>query len=117
VVGGQRGLIQMSEGPPGEANLEMRQVPRYLNEAFDTCDITVICRAIGDVTRLYNIADLARKAGLERPSLYRAFSGDGLPNFSTVLAVLEAMNLQMKVIRRKTSRRGRAGSAKSLRQA
>jgi DNA-binding phage protein len=59
--------------------------------------------------RLFNVADLARKAGLQRPSLYRSFGGDlPSPNLSTVLAVLDAMNLQLKVVQRKASRTARS---------
>jgi probable addiction module antidote protein len=92
----------MSERP-----LDQAGVTQYLNEAFDTSDMAVICSAIGDVMRLFNVADIARKAGRERPSLYRAFSGNQSPNFSTVLAVLDAMNLQIKVVPQKAKTRKR----------
>jgi DNA-binding phage protein len=37
---------------------------------------------------------------LQRQSIYRAFilGGDQLPNFSTVLSVLTAMGMQLKVV-------------------
>jgi|SRR4051794_27945330 hypothetical protein len=55
--------------------------------------------------RLFNVVDLARKAVVERPSLYRAFGHDHpSPKFSTVLAVLDGMNLQIKVVARKAPR-------------
>jgi probable addiction module antidote protein len=69
-----------------------------INEAFKTSDVAEICHAIGAVTRLYNISDLAQKSGLARPSLHRAFSGDPMkPNFTTVLKVLDAMGFQIHV--------------------
>jgi probable addiction module antidote protein len=47
----------------------------YLNHAFETSDIAEICKAIGVVTHRHNILDIAKKAGIERSSLYRAFAG------------------------------------------
>jgi probable addiction module antidote protein len=83
--------------------LGLTEATRHLNEAFDTSDIAAICIAIGEVAGLFNITDLARKAAVERSSLYRVFGGGQSPNLSTVLALLDAMNLQMKVVRRKKS--------------
>src|ERR1700687_6058167 len=75
----------------------------YLNGAFETSDIAEICKAIGVVAQRHNISDIAKKAGIERSSLYRAFAGSPKhPNFKTVLSVLEAMGFQLHV----TARRG-----------
>ena len=78
-------------------NSSRAQIAAYINDALVESDITGICQAIGDATRLYDISDIAQKSGIERPSVYRAFSGEGYPNFTTVLSVLGAMGLQMKV--------------------
>jgi probable addiction module antidote protein len=52
--------------------------------------------AIGAAIRLYNISDIAKVSGLERPTIYRAFEGDAKhPNFRTVLSVLDAMGFQL----------------------
>ena len=82
-----------------------------INEAFKKSDIAEICHAIGAATRLYNISDLAQKSGLARPSLHRAFAGDRKkPNFTTVLNVLDAMGLRLRV----TVRRGAHARAACL---
>ena len=76
-----------------------------INEAFKKSDIAEICHAIGAATRLYNISELAQKAGLARPSLHRAFAGDPLkPNFTTVFNVLDAMGFELHVTVRPASR-------------
>ena len=81
-----------------------------INRALAKSDIAEICQAIGAATRLYNISDLALKSGLARPSLHRAFAGDPKkPNFTTVLSVLDAMGLRLRV----TVRRG--GPARAAR--
>src|SRR5216684_1624688 len=62
-----------------------------------------INHALGAATHLHNMSDIAKKSGIERPSLYRAFSGGPTgPNFKTVLSVLDAMGFRLKV----TVRRG-----------
>ena len=69
-----------------------------LNQAFETADVQRICAAIRHAVHSYNIADIARNAGLSRPSIYRAFSGgQAAPNVTTMLGVLHAMGLQLKV--------------------
>ena len=82
-----------------------------INQAFNKSDVAEICHAIGAASRLFNISDLARKSGLARPSIHRAFAGDPLkPNFTTVLNVLDAMGFQLHV----TVRREAAARLKSV---
>jgi probable addiction module antidote protein len=78
------------------------EIASHINKALKSADIGDICSAIGDATRLHNISDIARKAGIERPSVYRAFAGQQFPNLSTFLSVLDAMGFKLKV----TPRRG-----------
>ena len=71
-----------------------------------------ICKAIGVVTHRYNIADIAKKAGIQRSSLYRAFTGSpNHPNFKSVLSVLDAMGFQLQVTARRDERATPAGLA------
>jgi probable addiction module antidote protein len=72
-----------------------------INKAFETGDIIKICEAIGVATRLANVSAIAKRTGIARTSVYRAFQVGRLPNFSTVLSVLDAMDLQLRVMARK----------------
>jgi probable addiction module antidote protein len=91
-----------------------RESADYLNHAFETSDIAEICKAIGAVTHCYNISDIAKKAGIERSSLYRAFAGRPKhPNFKTVLSVLDAMGFQLHVTARGGERARPAHLARS----
>src|SRR4051794_15987705 len=77
-----------------------------LNSAFASAEPRKICSAIGEALADFNIAEMARQTGLQRQSIYRAFKTDTqLPNFSTVLAVLTAMGLQLKVTPKRERRR------------
>ena len=85
------------------------KIANNLNRAFQSSDIDAICQAIGVATRQYNITDIAKQSGLKRVSIYRAFGGHQHPNLTTVVRVLAAIGLQLKVI----SRRGSAGLARA----
>ena len=81
----------------------------YLNHAFETSDVAEICKAIGVVAHRHNVSDIAKKSGIERSSLYRAFAGSPKhPNFKTVLSVLDAMGFQLHVTLRGGERAKRA---------
>ncbi|MGY8662163.1 addiction module antidote protein [Bradyrhizobium sp. UFLA05-109] len=87
-----------------------RVIAERINGALETGDIVEICHAIGAATRQHNIADLARRAGIERTSLYRAFAGEEKhPNFSTVLHVLGAMGFELRVIARQNAQARNSG--------
>ena len=77
--------------------LSRSEIADYVNRAFTSSDVGVICSAIGEAARLYNISDIAQKSGLSRPSIYRAFGGQQHPNLSTVLSLLDAMGFQLKI--------------------
>jgi probable addiction module antidote protein len=80
---------------------QLADVAGRINIALESSDIAGVCQAIGDATRLHNVAELARKAGIDRPMIYRAFSGKISPRFATVLAILDAMGLQLRVVPRR----------------
>lgn len=67
----------------------------WLEEAPD--DVAGIARALGDIARAKGMTDVARDAGLSRESLYRALSENGNPGFSTVLRVVRALGLRLRV--------------------
>jgi probable addiction module antidote protein len=72
-----------------------------INTALQSSDVIAICKAIGDALRQHNISDIAKRAGLSRTSIYRAFGRQQSPNLSTVLRILDAMGLQLKVTQRR----------------
>ena len=91
---------------PSVGTLSSRsEIAVHINKAFMSSDIVAICQAIGDAIRLHNVSDIAKKARLARPSIYRAFGGRQSPNLSTVLSVLDAMGFQLKVAQRRDSAR------------
>ena len=74
------------------------EIVDFLNAAFATGDVDRISQAIGTAAKIHNISDVAKRARLSRPSVYRAFAGRGTyPNLTTVVRILGAMGLGLKV--------------------
>ncbi|MBV8188014.1 MAG: putative addiction module antidote protein [Alphaproteobacteria bacterium] len=66
-----------------------------LHEAGD--DPAFIAAALGNVARARGIAKLARKTGMTRAGLYKAFSKEGNPSFAAVLKAIRAMGLEFHI--------------------
>ncbi|OFW98627.1 MAG: putative addiction module antidote protein [Alphaproteobacteria bacterium RIFCSPHIGHO2_12_FULL_63_12] len=81
-------------------HLETREeIAAYLEAVFAENDPALISHALGVVARAKGMTEVAREAGLTRASLYKALSDDGNPAFSTVLSVIQALGLSLKVAR------------------
>lgn len=72
-------------------------VAAYLEAVFEDGDSALITHALGVVARAEGMTEVAKQAGLTRASLYKALSGNGNPEFSTVLKVVQALGLKMTV--------------------
>lgn len=85
---------------PWDAASELRDpedAAAYLAAALDDGDPGVLAAALGDIARARGMAQVARQAGLGRESLYKALSPDGNPAFATVVRVLRALGLRLRV--------------------
>jgi probable addiction module antidote protein len=69
----------------------------YLEAAFEDGDPALIAAALGDIARARGMTQIAREAGLGRESLYKALSPGGNPEFATVLKVMRALGLRLRV--------------------
>ncbi len=67
----------------------------WLEESPD--DTAGMARALGTLARAKGMSQVAKDAGLSRESLYRALSEDGNPGFATVLKVVRALGLRLRV--------------------
>ena len=77
----EENMSQKSETPPIRPQSIRGEIADRINDAFATSDIIDICHAIGNAAQLHSISDIAREAGIQRSSIYRAFSGKQHPNF------------------------------------
>jgi probable addiction module antidote protein len=67
-----------------------------LNDAVDSGDPRYIACALGAVAR-GGIGKLPREADMNRQALHKALSEDGNPTLETVLKVLKALGLHMRI--------------------
>jgi probable addiction module antidote protein len=74
-----------------------KDVAAYLDAVFEDGDPALISHALGVVARAEGMGEVAKAAGLTRPSLYKALSETGRPEFSTVLKVVHALGLKLTV--------------------
>jgi probable addiction module antidote protein len=69
-----------------------------LNDAVQEGDPRYIAHALGSVARARGgIAKLAQETGLSRQALHKALSENGNPTLDTVLKVLKALGLHMRI--------------------
>jgi probable addiction module antidote protein len=81
---------------------ELRDNPpfalEYLKAALEEdSDPRVLLMALRRVVQARGIAKIAKTAGVERESLYRALSTRGNPRLSTLAAVTKAVGLRLTV--------------------
>jgi probable addiction module antidote protein len=75
-----------------------KDIAHYLEAVFEDGDPTLVAAALGDVARAKGMSQIAQSAGLGRESLYKALSTGGNPEFATVLKVMHALGLKLKVV-------------------
>ena len=91
------------------AHLELRSNPRacakFLTRAFETSDTIAIVKALDDTLRAQeNVVEFAKEASFHRSSIYRSFSPNKDPQFSTVVRFLRALGLRFAVVSLSPSR-------------
>ena len=69
----------------------------YLKAALEDDEPTVLLIALRHLAQAQGIAKVAKAAGLQRESLYRALSPRGNPRLSTLVAVTKAIGLKLTV--------------------
>ena len=77
-----------------------RQMTMYLQLALDDGHPAMVADALGAIARAKGMAAVAKKAGLGRESLYKALSAKGNPELGTILKVIRALGLQLRVATR-----------------
>ncbi|QIP04863.1 addiction module antidote protein [Bradyrhizobium symbiodeficiens] len=75
-------------------NTEERQAA-YIAAALETGDADFVRDALGLVARARGMSAIAKKAGLNRESLYKALGETGNPEFGTVMRIVAALGLTL----------------------
>jgi len=69
----------------------------YLKAALEDDEPRVLLIALRHLAQAQGVAKVAKAAGIERESLYRALSERGNPRLSTLFAVTKAVGLRLTV--------------------
>ena len=70
-------------------------IAAYLAVAFEEGDPDVIKLAIGNVAKARGMADIAKKAGVSRGSLYRSFQKGGDPKLTLLVGVMHSPGMKL----------------------
>jgi probable addiction module antidote protein len=73
------------------------EISEYLTNAYMDEDPRIFLVALGYLAKKQGMAEVAKKAGLNRESLYKALAGEGNPRFSTVSRVIKALGCKLAV--------------------
>jgi probable addiction module antidote protein len=79
-----------------------RDMAGYLNALLieGPDDAEIFCHGLGDVARAFGMTEVANKTGLGREGLYKSLNEDGNPSFATIMKVLAAVGVQLRVVQR-----------------
>lgn len=85
--------------------LQADDLPGYLAEVMADGDTRALPLALRDAADVLGMAELARRTGLNRETLYRTLSENGNPRLDTLGAILDAFGLRLTVQPAQSSRR------------
>ncbi|MXS85309.1 putative addiction module antidote protein [Nitrosomonas sp. HPC101] len=91
--------IKLSRWDSAEHLKTEEDIDLYLNACLEEAgdDARYIAKALGNIARARGMTQLARDTGLGRESLYKALSGEGNPEFSTIMKVVKALGLKLHI--------------------
>lgn len=72
-------------------------IAAFLADTFKEGSASEIAHALGTVARAKGMTEIAKKAGMSREGLYKALSADGHPEFTTILKVMKALDVELAV--------------------
>ncbi|MHA7916268.1 addiction module antidote protein [Alloalcanivorax xenomutans] len=72
-------------------------IAEYLSQVLASGDHNELIDAIGHVARAKGMSEIARASGLGRESLYKALSPGAKPRFDTVVRVLKALGVELRI--------------------
>ncbi|TIH19920.1 putative addiction module antidote protein [Marinifilum sp. JC120] len=78
-------------------------IAEYLNAALESGNQDVLLMAVGNIAKARGMSQLAKDSGLGRESLYKALSPGSQPRYSTIMKVLGALGVSLRVQPKDTS--------------
>lgn len=68
-----------------------------LRDAIEQGEAGYLAHALGVIARARGMTQLERDTGMKRQALYRALAVDGNPTLATVMKVVKALGLEIKI--------------------
>ncbi len=68
-----------------------------MTATLETNDPELLIVALGDIARARGMAEIARRSGLGRESLYKALAPGSKPRLDTIMKVAEALGVRFTV--------------------
>ena len=72
-------------------------IAEYLSAVLEKNNQALLLEAIGDIAKARGMAQIAKKSGLGRESLYKALSPGAKPRFETIVKVLNAIGVSISI--------------------
>lgn len=73
-------------------------IAAYLSIVLEEGDTEELIAAIGHIAKARGMTQIAKESGLGRESLYKALRSGSRPQFDTILKVLKALGLELKIV-------------------
>ena len=67
----------------------------FIDAALETGEPAVLIRALGEVARAQGMAQVAKRSGLGRESLYKALQPSSHPRLETIMRVAQALGVRL----------------------
>lgn len=73
-------------------------IAAFLQEAFETGDTKHFARCVGVAAKAVGMTTIAERTGMKRPALYRLTDGHSKPRLDTIMKVVDALGVKMKLM-------------------
>jgi probable addiction module antidote protein len=90
-------MVTVAKWDTAEVLTTPERVAAYLDVILEDNDPELLKSALGDIARSKGMAEIAAKSGLSRQHLYKALSPEGNPELSTLIGVIKALGLKLRV--------------------
>lgn len=91
--------LKLKKWDPADRITDEEDVIAHLEAAFETGDPATIASMLGAVARSRGVAEIARKAGVSRETIYSSLTSEGDPRLSTLTSVLSALGFVLSIHR------------------
>lgn len=90
-------MVKVTEFDPSAFLDNDELVAEYLAAALEEEDPEVFLAAIGHVAKARGMSTIAKRSGLGRESLYKAFAPGAKPRYETVMKVIHSLGVKIDV--------------------